>query len=109
VAAALRWGTKRRRPMIWNVDPAWLAMAIAVVAGISYMLALLMEPSIGSNGFGAFGNTVLITAGFFLGIYCANEYGVSIKALKYALLIGLSGSFAILLSMFLLRGLWSRI
>lgn len=94
--------------MIWNVDPAWLALAVGVVAGISYMLALLMEPNIGSEGFGAFGNAALITLGFFLGIYCANHYGISVKALKYALMIGLCGSFALTLTMFLLRGLWAR-
>ena len=94
--------------MLWDVDIAWLLMAISAVAGLAYMLSLLMESSIGREGFGPFGNAALITAGFFLSILAANYQGVSVSELKYALMIGLSGSFVLMLLMFLLRGIWAR-
>lgn len=98
----------RSGPMIWNVDGSWLLMAFAVVAGISYMLVLLMEASIGSEGFGPFGNATLITAGFFLGIAGANYQGFSFPELKYAMMAGLCGSFVLMFVMMLIRGIWAR-
>jgi hypothetical protein len=94
--------------MLWDVDIGWLLMAFGTVAGISYMLALTMESSIGREGFGPFGNAGLITTGFFLGILSANYQGVSFSELKYALMVGMVGSFALMLFMFVLRGVWAR-
>lgn len=95
--------------MIWDLDFGWLLMAVGVVSMISYMLALMMESSVGPGGFGPFGNAALITAGFFGGITAANYQGIAISELKFALMIGLAGSFALLLVMVLMRGIWVRL
>ncbi|MBO6717406.1 MAG: hypothetical protein JJ913_05550 [Rhizobiaceae bacterium] len=100
---------KGNADMIWNVDAGWLFMAVATVGGISYMLALLLESSIGREGFGPFGNAALITAGFFLAIYAANHQGIRIGELKHALMIGLGGSFLLLLFVLAVRGVWARL
>jgi hypothetical protein len=94
--------------MLWKLDLMWLLMGIATVGGLSYMLALLMESSLGKEGFGPFGNAFLITAGFFLSILGANYQGINASNLKYAMIIGLSGAFALMLLLMLIRGVWSR-
>lgn len=94
--------------MIWNVDTSWLLMAIATVWALGYMMSLMLESSLGGEGFGPFANATLITAGFFLGITAANYQGISISGLKYALMIGLAGSFVLTFFTFLIRGIWAR-
>ncbi len=94
--------------MIWDIDAGWLFMAVCAVAMLSYMLALLLEPNLGGEGFGPFLNAGLITAGFFGGIIVANYQGIGIKELKFALMIGLGGSFALMFVTFLVRGIWAR-
>lgn len=94
--------------MIWDVDASWLLMAFGAVAALSFMLALLLEHNLRGEGFGPFGNATLITAGFFLGITAANYQGYSVSELKYALMIGLCGSFALLFTTLLVRGIWAR-
>jgi hypothetical protein len=95
--------------MIWDVDATWLLMAFGAVFALSYMLTLMLESSLGGEGFGPFGNAALITVGFFLGITTANYQGISISELKFALMIGLTGAFALTLTTFLIRGIWARL
>jgi hypothetical protein len=45
------------------------------------------------DGFGPFGNMILITVGFFASIFVANVHGISMGSLTFATAIGLSGRF----------------
>jgi hypothetical protein len=94
--------------MIWDVDAGWLLMAFGAVAAFSFMLALLLEHTMRSEGFGPFGNAALITIGFFLGIAAVNYQGFAIPDLKHALMIGLGGSFVLMFSTLVIRGVWAR-
>jgi hypothetical protein len=95
--------------MLWNLDLGWLIMAFATVAGISYMLSLMMEASIGNEGYGPFLHAVFITGGFFLAIAGANYWGVNLRELKWALIYGGAGSFLLMLLMLLLRAAANRL
>lgn len=94
--------------MIWDIDFAWLLMAIGAVSAFAYMLSLMLESSLGGETMGPFVNAALITGGFFLGIAGANYYGIVISELKLALIVGLLGSFAMFFSVLLVRGIWAR-
>lgn len=95
--------------MLWNIEIGWFIMAFGTVAGVSYMLSLMMESSIEKEGYGPFLHATFITAGFFLAILGANHYGINLKELKWALIYGAGGAFGLLMLMLLLRALVMRL
>lgn len=95
--------------MIWNLDVSWLMMAIAVVSILSFFLGMALDGVMGEDGFGAVGNTVIITTGFFLGIFIANSYGIYLKDLKLAISAGLSGSFICLAMLAISKSVLARL
>lgn len=90
--------------MLWNLDIGWFVMAFGTVAGVAYILALMMESSLGKEGYGPLLNAAFTTAGFFLAILGANYQGINLAELKWALAYGGAGAFAMMLLMLVLRG-----
>jgi hypothetical protein len=82
--------------MLMNLDPTWMMMGFAVVAILSFIFGMALDGLLGTEGFGPIGNTVVVTAGFFLGIFSANLYGIHFYDLKMAVATGLVGAFACL-------------
>jgi len=96
--------------MIWNLDWGWFLMALSSVAIVSYILCLMLESSLGGEGYGPFGNAALITAGFFGAIFGANYYyGVNLRELGDALVYGIGGAFGLFLLMVILRAFAVRL
>ena len=83
--------------MLWNLDVAWLMMAIAVVVVLSLFFGSALDwLRRGDNGFGSFGNGVILAASFFVAILVANYQGYNLRDLHLAVLVGLFGAFLIL-------------
>jgi hypothetical protein len=82
--------------MLMNLDPTWMMMAFTVVAILSFIFGMALDGLLGSEGFGPIGNTVVVTSGFFLGIFAANFMGFQFYDLKTAAATGLCGAFACL-------------
>jgi hypothetical protein len=80
--------------MLMNLDPTWMIMALTVVAILSFIFGMALDGLLGAEGFGPIGNTVVVTAGFFLGIFAVNLYGIHFYDLKMAVATGLVGAFA---------------
>ncbi len=95
--------------MLWKLDILWLIMAVGTVGGVSYILALMMESSIGKEGYGPFLHAFFMTGGFFLAILGANYQGINLAELKWALVYGGGGAFALMLVMLLLRAVAIRL
>jgi len=95
--------------MLWNLDILWLVMAVGTVSGIAYILSLMMESSIGKEGYGPFLHATFITAGFFLAILAANYRGIDLSELKWALIYGGAGAFGLMLFMLILRAAVNRL
>jgi hypothetical protein len=95
--------------MLWKLDLLWLVMAVGTVSGISYIVSLMMESSIGREGYGPFLHATFITAGFFGAILAANWQGINLAELKWALIYGGVGAFGLMLVMLLLRALANRL
>lgn len=79
--------------MLANLDVTWLFMAIVVVAIFSFIFGMALDSLMAGDGFGPLGNMVVVTAGFFLGIFLANLYGIRFYDLKTAVGAGLIGAF----------------
>ncbi len=95
--------------MIWKLDPAWLMMAVASVAVLSFFFGSIMDAIMSDDGFGPFGNMILIAIGFFAAIFVANVYGVAMRNLTFAMATGLSGAFLTLSVLALIKAALARI
>lgn len=95
--------------MLMNLGIVYLIIAGGTVFGIAYMLSLMMESSIGREGFGPFAHATFIFLGFFGTILIANQYGINLKDLKWALIYGGSGAAALMLTMLVLRAVFMRL
>ena len=83
-------------------------MAIAVVSILSFLLGMALDGVMREDGFGAVGNTVIITTGFFIGIFLANSYGIYLKDLKLAIAAGLGGAFVSLATLAVSKSVLAR-
>ena len=95
--------------MLWNLGSEWLLMAFAGVGIMSFILAMALNAIMGEDGFGPVGNAVFITAGFFLSIFIANNFGFRLGDLKMAIAMGLAGAFACLTVLAVLKAALNRL
>lgn len=94
--------------MLWKLDPAWLMMAVATVSVLSYFFGSALNAVMREDGFGSFGNAVIISIGFFLTLIAANHQGFVLRGLQLAVMLGLAGAFLLLTSLTFLRALIKR-
>jgi uncharacterized membrane protein YeaQ/YmgE (transglycosylase-associated protein family) len=95
--------------MLSNLDFGWLAMAVAAVAIFSFIFGLALDALISDDGFGAIGNMLVLTVGFFLAIVVANRYGHDFDELLNACLFGLGGAFTCFSALTLAKAGLSRL
>lgn len=89
--------------MLWKLDPTWLMMAVASVTVMGFFFGSIMDAIMADDGFGPFGNMILITVGFFASIFVANVHGISMGNLTFAMGTGLSGAFLTLATLALVK------
>ena len=95
--------------MLWNLDTYWLMLAIATVGVVAFIFGSALHALMDEDGFGPFGNMLIITGGFFLAILAANYRGIALNDLTMACVVGLIGSFVSLASLALLKAGLQRI
>lgn len=95
--------------MLWNLDASWLMMAVAVVVVLSFFLGSAIDALVHDDGFGSFGNSLIIAGGFFLTILAANHQGYNLHELHRAIMVGLAGAFVCLGSLTLFKALVVRL
>ncbi|MEO5324827.1 hypothetical protein PV773_16030 [Mesorhizobium sp. CC13] len=89
--------------MLWNLDPGWLMMAVAFVTVMAFFFGAALDAIMKDDGFGPIGNTVLFTAGFFGAVLLANNMGIILRDLKFAVAWGLGGAFVFISLLALLK------
>nr|WP_295468319.1 hypothetical protein [Mesorhizobium sp.] len=89
--------------MLSSLDTSSLLFAVAFVAIVSLLLGTVLDGVMQDEGFGPFGNMIIITAGFFLGIFAANRWGIRFTELEVAVATGLGGAFVALLTLSLAK------
>lgn len=82
--------------MLWNLGAEWLVIALVVVGILSFILGYAVHATMGEDAFGASGNALIMTAGFFLAILAANGLGYNLRDVRDAMSVGLGGAFACL-------------
>lgn len=95
--------------MLWNLDPAWLMMAIAAVVVIALLFGSVLDLLTREDGFGPIGNMVVFASGFFAAIILVNVYGISLRDLTLATVTGLGGAFVSFAILMLLKAGASRL
>ena len=95
--------------MLSNLDVSWFFFAVVTVAIFGFMLGMALDGVMGDDGFGATGNMVVITTGFFLGIFAANNWGVHFHDLKVAIGTGLGGAFIAVFFLALMKAAIGRL
>jgi hypothetical protein len=89
--------------MLWNLDPAWLMMAIAIVLVASVIFGSVLDAIVHEDGFGPIGNMIVFAGGFFAAIFLVNSYGISLRDLTLATVTGIGGAFVCFLMLALLK------
>lgn len=89
--------------MLSSLDTSSLLFAVAFVAIVSLMLGTVLDGVMQDEGFGPFGNMIIITAGFFFGIFAANRWGIRFTELEVAVATGLGGAFVALFTLSLAK------
>jgi hypothetical protein len=95
--------------MLWNLDASWLMMAVATVAVLSYFFGSGLDALMREDGFGSFGNALIISGGFFASILGANQQGYNLRELHVAVLVGLTGAFVVLAALAAVKALLARL
>ena len=95
--------------MVWNLDPGWLLLAVAIVGILAFIMAMALHAVMGDDGFGAIGNSLIITSGFFLTVFMANNFGYRLADVTTAVSVGLAGAFGCLAGLALLKAGLARL
>ncbi|WP_157018804.1 hypothetical protein [Mesorhizobium xinjiangense] len=86
--------------MIANLGVFWLIMAMGTVAILSFILSLALDAIIGQDGVGGVGGMILMTGGFFGGLYGLNHFGMRFRDIQDGAVAGMAcalAAFAVIL------------
>lgn len=95
--------------MLWNLEPGWLMMAVAMVAVLAFFFGAALDAIMKDDGFGPIGNMLLFTAGFFGAVLIANSYGITLRDLRLAVAWGLGGAFVLISLLALVKASLARL
>ncbi len=95
--------------MLYAMDTqTQLFLFTSIVVG-SFFLGNAMDGVFKGDGFGIFGNMIVIAAGFFIGIWVSRYIGYPIGNFRFGIVVGLTGSFVSLLVLAVLKNLLNRL
>lgn len=79
----------------------------SIVIG-SFFLGNAMDGVLKDDGFGIFGNMIVIAAGFFVGLWVGRYLGYPVKDFKFGIVAGLGGAFVSLLALSIIKAVLNR-
>ena len=95
--------------MLLHLGTTWLLFAVATVGVFGFFFGTALDVIMKEDGFGATGNTLLFTLGFFVAVMVANEHGFTFRDLRLAVACGLSGAFVFISVMALIKAGLARL
>lgn len=94
---------------MWYVDTNTQIFLVTIVTIFGFFLGNAMHGVLGDEGFGSNGNMGIILAGFALGIFVTHYFGFNMRDFRLAVSGGLIGSFALLVSLVLMKNIMHRL
>jgi hypothetical protein len=79
--------------MLLEIDTIWIVLAVTVVAILSYIVGVFFDALMRDDGFGATGNMMVMTGGFYAAVLGANVRGIRFDTLGTGVAAGLVGAF----------------
>jgi hypothetical protein len=79
--------------MLLELDTIWIVLAVTVVAILSYIVGVFFDALMRDDGFGATGNMMVMTGGFYAAVLGANVRGIRFDTLGTGVAAGLVGAF----------------
>jgi hypothetical protein len=79
--------------MLLELDTIWIVLAVTVVAILSYIVGVFFDALMHDDGFGATGNMMVMTGGFYAAVLGANVRGIRFDTLGTGVAAGLVGAF----------------
>ncbi|MCO6392617.1 hypothetical protein GTW25_16450 [Aliihoeflea aestuarii] len=95
--------------MLMNLSFIWMALALASVVILSFLLGLFLDTILGEDGFGAVGNTFVLAAGFFLTIGIGNHFGYVFRDLRMGIIYGTAGACAAIVALTAIKAVATRL
>jgi hypothetical protein len=95
--------------MLLEHDTIWIVLAITGVAILSYIVGVFFDGLMKDDGFGATGNMLVMTGGFYAAVLGANVRGIRFDTLGTGVAAGLAGAFAGVVLLALVKAGLSRL
>ena len=95
--------------MLLDIPTGWLFLAVAGVATLSFFLGAAVDALLRDDAFGAIGNTLVLTCGFFGALLCANSFDIDFDSLKEGAAAGTAGAMGFMLLCSAARAMVARI
>ena len=95
--------------MLFMLDSSTQLYVFTAVVIMSFFVASALDGVMESDGFGMFGNLIIVVTGFYLGIWVADNYNLVSNNLTYYAIAGFSGSFLALFVLTIIKSLLGRI
>lgn len=95
--------------MLLELDTIWIVLAISTVAILSYIVGVFFDTLMHDDGFGATGNMLVMTGGFYAAVLGANVRGIRFDTLGTGAAAGLAGAFAAIMLLALAKAALARL
>jgi len=95
--------------MLLELETTWIVLAFAVVAILSYIVGVFFDTLMHDDGFGATGNMLVMTGGFYAAVIGANVRGIRFDTLGTGAAAGLAGAFAAMTLLALAKAALARL
>jgi hypothetical protein len=79
--------------MPWTLTIEGFLIALAIVAAMSFIVAIGVDSIVGEDGFGVSGSALVMTLGFFFTVFSVRQLGWSGEDVRYGVGAGLVGAF----------------
>ncbi len=94
--------------MFFAMDTETQLFLFTSIVVVSFFLGNAMDGVLGDDGFGIFGNMIVIAAGFFVGLWVGRYFGYPVNNFKFGIIAGLAGSFVSLLVLSIIKAVLNR-
>jgi hypothetical protein len=91
-----------------QLSAEWFLVFLAILLMASFVVGQAMNAVMGRQGFGAFGNMVVLAIGFYVGLCAGEAMRIDLRAIEIRFGFAVATAFAVLFALTLLKRLFLR-